>query len=302
MKTVLVITSSYDNVVDYLTTIYGDRCFFFRLDVDRLGDYSFQVNQYGWSIDNYRNFVTDQSVYSIYYRKPSFPNFRKYDSHSQQLMKKDIVGLIKGIVGTFEGKCLTKPYILEHAENKVYQMYLARKSGFMMPDSLVTNNSRCIRSFCEGKKSFIKPLGMGKVSFSGYSYAKKANLIEYKEPIVGLEISPTYFQHAKQKDYEVKATYICGKYYTVRVDVDRTKKMGLNEEVLSYSTMSLPNEVVEKCNLFMKNMNLRLGTFHFLVREEEFYFLDINPNGNWLRLENEFGWNLSADIIDYLCV
>lgn len=300
MKTVLIVTSSYDSIVDYLTSVYSGKCFFFRLDVDRLGDYNFQLNQYGWSLDNYREFVTNETVNSIYYRKPSFPNFKKYDGYSQSLMKKDVGTLIKGIVSSFNGPCLDNPQTLEFAENKVCQMYLAKRVGFAMPENFITNNKRGISRFCENKRCVIKPLTADKISFSGYNHAKMTQLDEYTGPIEGLEVSPAYFQQLIEKDYEVKVYYICGRFYACKSETVKNERCRFDEETVTYSDIVLPEGVKYKCNDFMEALGLKFGTLHFIVKDKEYYFLEINPNSDWIRPENEFGWSLSKDIIDYL--
>ncbi|MHC1723938.1 MAG: hypothetical protein AB9836_12130 [Aminipila sp.] len=284
MKTVLVITSSHDILVDYIIAIYSQKCIFFRLDLDRMCDYNLQLNEYGWSIDNYREFVTDKTIDAIYYRKPIFPNFRKYDGYCQDLMKKDIEILIRGIANAFEGKCLSRPHIIECAENKVYQMYLAKKIGFSMPESLITNSPRCMDRFCAGKKCTAKSLSVG------------------NKPLGDLEVSPAYFQQDIVKDYEVIVNFICDKSYVVRVDIEHNKiKKGIVEKYIKYTHMRLPDIIEEKCLNYMKAVNLQFCSFDFIVKNGEYYFLEVNPNAQWLGLENELGWDLSAEIIDYLC-
>lgn len=287
MKTVLVITSSNDSIVDYIIAIYSQKCYFFRLDLDRMCDYNFQLNQYGWIIDNYKEFVTDQTVDAIYYRKPVFPNFRKYDGYCQDLMKEDIDILIRGIANAFEGKCISRPHIMECAENKVYQMYIAKKIGFNMPDSLITNCIRSMNRFCKEKSCMVKTLSVGR---------------KETKPLETLEVSPAYFQQSIIKDYGVIANFICQKPYVARMDIVSGENKGLKEDYIQYSHMNLPDQINEKCLAYMKELNLQLGTFNFIVKDGEYYFIEVNPNAQWLKLEHEFGWDLSAEIIEYLCV
>lgn len=301
MKKILVITSSHDSIVDYIVAIYSQKCLFFRLDLDRLHDYNFQLNQYGWSIDNYRELVTDRSVDAIYYRKPEFPYFRKYDRWFQDLMKRDIDAIIKGITNSFAGKCLNKPYITEIAENNVYQMYLAHKVGFLIPESLITNSPRCMDKFCSGIRRILKPLLVDKVSFSSYEGSSRNNIIEYTKPFEGLEVSPAYLQRFIKKDYDVIATFICEKSYVVRIDVENKENIKAKKNNIKCSSMVLPKEIEEKCLAFMKEVNLEFGAFKFILKNGEYYFLEMNTNFQWLWLENEFGWDLSAEIVEYLC-
>ncbi|MBE6035692.1 MAG: hypothetical protein E7222_13495 [Clostridiales bacterium] len=301
MKTVLVITSSQDSIMDYIVAIYSKKCFFFRLDLDRMCDYSFQLNGNGWSIDNYREFITDKTVNAIYYRKPSFPDFRKYDGFCQDLMKKDIEVLIRGITDAFDGNCLSKPYIIEKAENKIYQMYLAEKYEMAMPDCLIANNRRCIERFCINKKSAVKSLVVGRDSFSKYTKEQTSNFFNYNNCLDGLEVSPVYFQEYIEKDYMVTANFIGKKAYVARIDIEVGSNKKVNEQKWRYSNMYLPKKVGERCLNFMKELGIEFGAFDFIVKNGTYYFLEFKPDAQWLGFENELGWDLSAELVEYLC-
>lgn len=51
----------------------------------------------------------------------------------------------------------------------------------------------------------------------------------------------------------------------------------------------------------MKDMNLSFGAFDYIVTlDDEWIFLEINPNGQWLWLEQSLDLDISQKIIDYL--
>ena len=49
---ILIITSSFDETVDYLENKYGSRISFYRLNVDKFDDYQFYVTNDGWKIES----------------------------------------------------------------------------------------------------------------------------------------------------------------------------------------------------------------------------------------------------------
>lgn len=297
MKSILVITSSKDSIADYIMAIYAQKCLFFRFDLDRISDYNFQLNQYGWSIDNYKEFITDKSIDAIYYRKPIFPNYIKYSDSFQSSMRKDIDLIIKGITNAFEGKCLNKPEMIERAENKVYQMYLAQKIGFRTTESLITNSLRSFDKFYQEENSLIhSPLSVDRVDFSNYIGGRFYSLINSIGQFEGLEIKPIYFEKKIEEDYRVIANFISKKSYVARLDIEYSD--GKNIKV---SSLVLPKEIEEKCITFMEQLGLEFITFSFIVKNDKYYFLEISPNAQWLWLENEFGWGLSHKIVEYLC-
>lgn len=68
-----------------------------------------------------------------------------------------------------------------------------------------------------------------------------------------------------------------------------------------YELIDIPKEIKEKCLKMMDIMNLKFGAFDFIVdRNENYIFLEVNPNGQWLWLEKLLGLEISNKIINYL--
>ena len=79
------------------------------------------------------------------------------------MIAKDIISLINGIVDDFEGKVLTKPYILRKTENKTIQLLYAVRKGFQLPKSYIGNSKDIALESINKHKSIIKPLTTGKI-------------------------------------------------------------------------------------------------------------------------------------------
>ena len=141
MKAVLIITSSIDVTVDYIIKSYQNEAMFYRLNVDELSKYRIDVGEVSqWTIACSNWAIEKSSVYSIYYRKPILPDLSKYEEDYHGMIAKDIISLINGIVDDFEGKVLTKPYILRKTENKTFQLLYATRKGFQLPKSYIGNS------------------------------------------------------------------------------------------------------------------------------------------------------------------
>lgn len=164
MKAVLIITSSVDVTVDYIIKRYQNEARFYRLNVDELSKYRIDVgaiNQWTIACSNWK--IEKSSVYSIYYRKPILPDLSKYEEDYHGMIAKDIISLINGIVDDFEGKVLTKPYILRKTENKTIQLLYAVRKGFQLPKSYIGNSKDIALESINKHKSIIKPLTTGKI-------------------------------------------------------------------------------------------------------------------------------------------
>ena len=294
----LVITSSVDETASYIIKKYGNTVDFFRVNIDRFNEYYFDVGDKGWSISNHDETITEGDTYSIYYRKPILPRLNIYDSEYHFMIQRDIISLINGLADSFKGRVLTKPSILRKTENKIFQLLYASRNGWKIPQSYIGNNrEKCLNY--EKTKSIIKPLTTGKV------YGKK-NIEIYQTNLfrgVGDDISftPVYLQRYIPKQYEVRLTII-GKYiYTVRIDTQNQIDWRADYQNHKYTQIICPNYIMEKCYKMMTDFELSFGAFDFIVTpQNEWIFLEINPNGQWLWLENKLGLDISKGIVEYL--
>ena len=52
----------------------------------------------------------------------------------------------------------------------------------------------------------------------------------------------------------------------------------------------------------MKALNLHFGAVDLvLTPDDQYYFLEINPNGQWLWLEDKLEFPISDKIVEWLC-
>lgn len=300
MKKILIITSSFDSTIDYIQQLYQKKAQFLRLNLDHLDEYKIEISNIikiksiNWSVDF-------SEVASIYYRKPILPDLQAYDREFHQLMKKDLLTFLYGIVDSFEGPCLTKVYKLQKAENKILQLAAAQKIGFSIPPSLITNDKALASKFVENNNSIIKPLSLGKFYFNNMVSFIHTNLVDPKIPINNIHLSPSYFQEYIDKDYEVRITIINSEIFCVKIETsEKIDWRKADSKDITYSVTDVPFEIKKQCLALLVYFNLKFGAFDFLVKDGKFIFLEVNPNGQWLWLEQELNLPISNNIFAYL--
>ena len=211
MKKVLIITSSIDNTVDYVITKYRKVAEFYRLDVDMFPKYEVILGgSKQWMISCDEWSLEKKELHSIYYRKPRLPNLDEYSNAYRGMIAKDIISLINGIVDDFQGRVLTRPYILRKTENKAFQLLYAEKKGLLVPKSFIGNSNRCTKDYLN-KKSIIKPLTTGKIIVGDVVELYHTNYLGVLDEDISL--TPVYFQEYINKQYEVRMTYIDGIFW-----------------------------------------------------------------------------------------
>ena len=298
-KSILVITSSIDVTVDYIIKKNGDKSFF-RFDVDDFSNYEINVSNYTWTI---RNKVSDcviemKNVISIYYRKPIFPNLSEYESYYHSMIEKDILALITGIADSFDGKVLSKPYLLRMSENKINQLIFASINNFLIPKSFIGNDNHALKSYSENQ-AIIKPLTTGKVYTETECELYQTSYFNFANDDIAL--TPIYLQNYIQKQFEVRITVINKNFFTVRIDTKDKLDWRKDYENHKYTIIDCPEKIKKECNKMLSYYNLVFGAFDYIVTpQNEWIFLELNPNGQWLWLEEALKLDISNKIIEYL--
>lgn len=146
----------------------------------------------------------------------------------------------------------------------------------------------------------IKPLTTGKiVNGQKCELIQTSRIDTYIEEDISL--TPIYVQEYVEKYYELRITIVDDKIYPVRIDAYNIVDWRVNQEYNKYSLVDIPKNIENKCLEMLKILNLKFGAFDFIVnKKEEFIFLEVNPNGQWLWLEEILDLNISQEIVRYL--
>lgn len=268
------------------------------MDVDKLNKYNVCVENAGWIISNKDDCITSKDIHSIYYRKPMLPELMSYDSQYHLMIQRDIIALINGLADSFPGKVLTKPSILRKTENKIFQLLYASINGWNIPQSYIGNCSKICTKY-EKELSIIKPITIGKTYGNSGWEVYQTNIFRGIEEDIGL--TPVYLQSYIAKQYEVRVTIVGQNVYPVRIDTKNKIDWRTDYENHKYTQINCPDSIIKKCYQLMEDFNLIFGAFDFIVTpKDEWIFLEVNPNGQWLWLEQSLGLDISKRIVDYL--
>lgn len=299
LRCVLIVTSSIDCTVDYIIEKYNKMAKFYRVNVDQIFSYDICIGgESQWVISSKEWIIEKADIYSIYYRKPRIPKLDEYKSEYHGMIAKDIISLINGIVDDFEGTVLTKPYILRKTENKIYQLIYAEKNKLALPISYIGNSNIKPREF-KKINSIIKPITIGKLIRNNGVEIYQTNYFNYQNDDFAL--TPIYLQEYVNKKFEVRLTYIDGYFFPVRINSEDKLDWRTNYNKLTYSEIQCPEIVLNQCIKLLNDFDLKFGAFDFIVNDnEEWVFLEVNPNGQWQWLEQKMKLPISEKIVNYL--
>lgn len=193
-----------------------------------------------------------------------------------------------GLWLTLDTYWINHPTRDEEAARKVYQLKVAQELGFRIPDTCITN------SF-EQAKRFIEQHGTENTIYKAFSGTKEAwretRLLKSEEIklIDSVKYAPVIFQEYIPAEVDLRITVVGKDVFAAAIYSQETSykvdfRMSMNEA--SVKAFDLPVDVVERLLAYMKRLGLVYGAIDMrLTPDGEYVFLEINPSGQWLFIE-----------------
>lgn len=205
---------------------------------------------------------------------------------------------------------LNNPFANRDASNKLYQLSVARRVGFEVPETVVTNNPITLRQFANQKNSVVyKPLHISHIDRPGRTPLVFLTRIFEKNNIEELAhrvcVTPCLFQEYIAKEYEIRVTVLGNQVFSTALysqEFDETRHDWRRNPVqVRHVATKLPADVEQKCLALVQELKLTFGAIDLIFSMDgKFVFLEINPNGQWLWIEDMTGHPISHSIAAFL--
>lgn len=316
--TVLIISSKNDVhtdvIIDKLNKIgFGDK-------VVRFNTEDFMTNcLLTYKTDNsYLHFkdaekrIHTKNLISVWYRRPKEFIVDSSLNQYSPFIKEQTEAALKGFYFSthFNSKWINPLDALYRSRLKIQQLELARKIGFNIPDTIVTNSPNELLAFLDTHISIsTKSLDYPNAKVDGKLfplYNRIIDKIEFKKNIQSIRLCPAIFQQYIDKIFDIRVIVIGDSItafaiYSQEQDLSKIDVRGISAFDLRHEIFELPKDIVKKIKSFVKQQGLVFSAIDLLYgTDEQFYFLENNPNGQWLWLEEKTGFSLSDIFIKEL--
>jgi glutathione synthase/RimK-type ligase-like ATP-grasp enzyme len=312
-KEVLIITNEKDVTSDFVVTKLRERqASFYRFNTDQLGksvkvNFDFEAEEYSIYDDISGENIDLSKIKSVYFRRP------EVDVNNDGLTEGEVNFLRTELYYTLEGLYrildhafwINNVYFIRKAENKIYQQILARKTGLIMPKSIITNDTQAALNFYSENygNCIIKPLRSGMVSTASSDeaiiFTSRVRLSA--ENVERIKMCPVYLQNHIAKKADVRVTIVGKKIFGALIHSQQNEisKTDWRKAVLPlpYSRFELPDEIAAKCLCLIEELSLNFGAIDFILgARDELIFLEVNPNGQWAWIEKKLNYKISDEI------
>lgn len=200
------------------------------------------------------------------------------------------------------------------AASKMLQLKIAQEIGMQVPYTCFSNRKENIVSFAKDFEYVIlKSIENDNIwlddeyEYLLYAQKVKSSLLEEQQEEAYSQ-TVNYVQNYIEKAFELRITVVCDKVFACKIDSQLMEEGKGKEDWrqgydygLKHEIFELPEDISKLCKEFLKKMNLNFGCFDFIVTpDNEYVFLECNPNGQWLWIELATGMKISTAIAECL--
>jgi len=195
-------------------------------------------------------------------------------------------------------------------ENKVRQLQLASEIGFRIPITIISNDPENARVNLEkfGGRMIAKALYSPLIEEQNQDYFIFTNEITEisQSDDEHIRLSPCIFQEPITPKVDYRVTVIGETAISVRIESENNIPLSLDwrtqKEKLRFIPCSIPNDVEHMCLNYVKQNGLLFGAIDLVKHNDEFVFLEINPNGEWGWLQKPYGISIAETLCNLMII
>jgi MvdD pre-ATP grasp domain len=210
---------------------------------------------------------------------------------------------IAGLWSCLDAHWVNNPERDEVAARKAYQLKVAAGLGLRVPRTLITNDPASAAAFIGGEGA----AGTIYKSFSATEQAwRETRLLrpEERAHLDTVRFAPVIFQEHIRADIDLRITIIGDAIFPAEIlsgETDYHVDFRMTMHTAPIRAHVLPVEVVGQLRAFMAALGIVYGAIDMrLTRDGEYVFLEVNPAGQWLFIEERTGQPITAALVDHL--
>ncbi len=248
-------------------------------------EYKFIIRKISYLTPIFKKNIENQSVYN-YYKKEVF----EYWIEVLNKFQKKIV---------FGSSVAKEPF-------RIKTLDIAKNCGFNIPDYIITSFKSKLLSFLSTydrviTKPIIYPYSF---TFNNEMWIIRATEINKKDvEKLSDEFIPTFFQKKIIKDFEVRIFYFNGNFWAIALIVSKKDEVSVdiwNNRKIREVPINIPDFMCNKIKIFMKTMNYNTGSLDFIVSNGKWFFLELNPSGEYDFVSKRGNYYLNYRIVKLL--
>jgi glutathione synthase/RimK-type ligase-like ATP-grasp enzyme len=311
---ILILSTIVDPATDDVATVLESRGIpFVRINTE---NYPFSDTltfwpDHGLSSNNLQVSGQDLSSFKrVWYRRlraPSRPE--NMDEGIYTFCLQETRATLLGSIMGLHAKWMSFPVAVWKSEFKPYQLQLASELGLPIPPTVITNDPHRIRDAYDAfGQMIVKPVRTGYVVHDRQELAVYTSQVlpEHLEHLESARLSPSIYQKLIPKKFDIRVTIVGDRVFAAAIDSQSDAAASIDWRMtenpqLPHLRIELPNPLISILLRLMKALDLSFGAIDLIqTTDDEYFFLEINPNGQWLWLDDMLDLGISNAVTDWL--
>lgn len=199
---------------------------------------------------------------------------------------------LDGLWRTLDAYWVNDPTHDEDAARKPYQLRVAQQVGFEIPDTHITNDPERARAFVDEHG----PDGTVYKAFSGTEEAWRETRVFHEnetELLDAVRHAPVIFQEYVPADVDLRITVMGDRVFPAAIhsqETDYEVDYRMTIDSARVEAIDLPDPVLDRIRAYMDRLELVYGAIDMRrTPDGRYVFLEINPSGQWLFIEERTG-------------
>jgi len=261
---------------------------------------------------NNRQNIPGNMISGAYIRQPKLP-LLNIAMEDQKFAERETGETLRSLWRSIKDHLwLNAPHNILRASNKPEQLRIAQEMGFLIPNTCITSDTELMLKFYEEnqKDVIVKAVKHGFL-YDGINAKVAATQLLDDESIYDLDQYahlPMILQKRIHKYRDVRVTVVGEKVFATAIHSQNHKETEVDWRLadhykikLQHEPIILPENISKLCKKITSKFNLRYAAIDLVISKKgEYYFLELNPNGQWAWIEQITGVLIRDAIIEEL--
>lgn len=250
-------------------------------------------------------------VSAVWYRRPVPPVLGgELTAEQRAWASAESREALEGVWRTLDARWVNHPDRNGPASSKLAQLREARRLGFSVPETLMTNDPEAAREFVAAQPSgaVVKPLRSGRLQVDGEERIFFTTQLTAADDVSfeRLGTEPYLFQAHVAKSADVRVTVIGDEPFAVRIHsqdeaATRTDFRRTDPTLLRHEPFELPVDTARRCVALVHDGGCLFGAIDLAeCADGSYVFFENNPGGQWAWVEQMTHLPLRSRLADLL--
>jgi glutathione synthase/RimK-type ligase-like ATP-grasp enzyme len=282
---------------------------FLRINREQLPDLRFTIDPGAACMicrTENRTWRVSSGLRSVYWRQATFQRNApgRALTLDEQFNRSQWAAAMRGLMLFDDAVWINDPAATYRAETKPYQLRRAAKLGFDVPPTLITNDRDADVAEIVGRHIALKSVDTLLLQDGQNNYFGYTKLIDWEScSDEFFHLAPATCQSVIAEKLDLRVTIIGNRLWCDAITHDDAGIDGdwrVHKKVeLQFTDYELPADVADRCQALLRDLGLRYGAIDLAYSGGRYWFIEINPTGEWGWLDRN-GRGISEAIAEEL--